>query len=154
MKKPPDKYKCIKLPLSHILKNQQHKAIINDAAFKIVIKAYQLIRLWLLTKFDNNETLPKVNRNTFSVAFRCLKLKSQGKKSDLFKEFESIHHFQKEDASQLTQILEQYSSIEMLTAFENNIKLHFFDYLRRYVNSYWKNQFKEQLENKSLTLTT
>ncbi len=40
----------------------------------------------------------------------------------------------------------------MITAFDNNIKMHFFDYLNRYVNSYWKVQYVEQFEAKTLTM--
>jgi len=38
-----------------------------------------------------------------------------------------------------------YSAIDMLTNIENNIKLNFFNYVRQYVNSTFKLQFKEQL---------
>ena len=34
----------------------------------------------------------------------------------------------------------------MLTNIENNIKLNFFNYVRQYVNSTFKSQFKDQLE--------
>jgi hypothetical protein len=154
IKKPPDKYKSIKIPLQRILKNTEQKTIIDDAALrthKIIVKSYQLVRLWILFKYHNGDKIPTINKNTFSSAFRAIKKKTRGKESSLMKEFEQLYSFDKEDASQLTQILEQYASAEMVTAFENNIKLHFFDYVRRYVNSYWKNAFKEDLEKKKMT---
>ena len=156
-KKPPDEYKCIKVPLDNIIKNHEHIKIISDAALrthKIIIKAYQLVRLWILTKFHNNEQIPKIDRKTFATAFRAIKLDIRGEKPELLEEFEKLITFEKEDASQLSQILEQYSCVEMLTAFENNIKFHFFDYVRRYVNSFWKHCFKEDIENNKITLTT
>jgi len=154
-KKPPDKYKCIKIPLKKILKDKDDSHVISDAALrthKIIVKAYQLVRLWILTKFHNNEIIPTITRETFATAFRSIKLKSRGKKSELLQEFDILFSFEKEDASQLTQVLEQYVSIEMLTAFENNIKLHFFDSVRRYINSYWKNVFKDDIEQKRITM--
>jgi len=45
----------------------------------------------------------------------------------------------------LSSILD-YSAIDMLTNIENNIKLNFFNYVRQYVNSTFKLQFKDQLE--------
>ena len=38
-------------------------------------------------------------------------------------------------------------AIDILTNIENNIKLHFFSYIRQYVNSIFKIQFGEQIEN-------
>ena len=56
-KKPPDKYKCIKLRLTNILDSSviyNNKNVVNtlDDAIKrtnkIVIKSYMLLRLWIL----------------------------------------------------------------------------------------------------------
>ena len=157
MKKPPDIYKCIKMPLHKLLINNDHSLIINEAVFrthKIIIKAYQLVRLWILCKYNQGDIIPKINKDTFCTAFRVIKKNSIGKESELYKQFNNLYSFEKEDASQLTQVLTQYSSVEMVTAYENNIKLHFFDYLRRYVNSYWKTMFEKEIVNKTLKLKT
>ncbi len=36
----------------------------------------------------------------------------------------------------------------MLTSITNNIKIHFFDYVNRFVNSYFKTLYKEEIKNK------
>ena len=76
------------------------------------------MRLWILNHFHNNNKIPKIDKETFCTSFRVIKMKSQGNKSELFKEFDNLYSSQKEDAKQLTQVLTQYSSIEMFTAFE------------------------------------
>ncbi len=159
-------YRCVKLPITHILRNQQqHLPIIQDAVHRthrIVIKTYQLIRLWLLTRYhqqkpmndDNTATdMPTtITKQTFFTAMRVIMKNSyQSKKpSALYRELSKLYTFEKEDGKFLTQILSQYVAVEMLTAFENNIKQHFFDYVRRFVNSYWKHVFAEELENKTI----
>lgn len=49
-----DLYKCVKVPLNTILKDTTHIDIIENAVQrvnKITIKAYQLVRLWILDKY-------------------------------------------------------------------------------------------------------
>ena len=55
-----------------------------------------------------------------------------------------------EDASNLSHLLDNYIATEMKTAFENNIKFNFIQYLYRFVNSVWKIKYKTQLENKTI----
>ena len=55
--------------------------------------------------------------------------------------------FTLEDGKNLSCILEYYS-ITILTAIENNIKMRFFDYLNRFINSYFKVLYKDEISNK------
>ena len=51
LKKPPDKYKCIKVHFSSLLKDNVDYSIIFDSIVsihKITIKIYQLLRLYIL----------------------------------------------------------------------------------------------------------
>ena len=76
-KKPPDDYKCIKLPLNKIM-NQEHIHILDNAVLrthKIVIKAYQLLRLWILDNYEKSKFIPNINKDTFCTAIRVIKLK-------------------------------------------------------------------------------
>ena len=50
-----------------------------------------------------------------------------------------------EDGINLSAILDYYS-ITMLTAIENNIKIHFFDHMYRFINNYFKYLFKENID--------
>ena len=155
-KKPPDKYKCIKMRLHSIIRDPQTKlTIINDfveRTNRFVIKAYQLLRLWLLTRYNQNNLII-VDTNVIKTIFKVLNKrskKSKKSKNDLLCEelqnFFKIKKEDKEDGDRLTKILE-YCETEIVTAFENNIKFHFMDYLNRYINSYWLIQHKDALEN-------
>ena len=153
LKKPPDPYKCVKIPLNLILDNKDHFSIINDAVVrtnKIVIKSYQLLRLWILKHYSNNGFIPKINTKTITTIFQVINNNSYTNDSQLFKDFHSLFTFDKENGSQLTQVLYQYAATEILTGFENNIKLRFFDYVKRFVNSHWSKVYSKQLENKEL----
>jgi hypothetical protein len=76
-----------------------------------------------------------------------LKNLPKGKNLKLFNEFIEYNIFNKEYGKNLSQIL-NYNAISILTAIENNIKCHYFDYVRRYVNSYFKHVYQNELKNK------
>jgi len=151
-KKPPDKYKCIKVKLDSILidnKDRLISAVIRTN--KITIKTYQLLRLWILDKYHSNNNIPIITDNTIKMAQKSFLKKSSGQKAKgdnlkMLTEFEK-YNFEIENGKNLSQIL-SYSSITMLTAIENNIKSHYFDYIRRFLNSYYKCKYKEEIKNK------
>ena len=145
MKDPPDKFKCIKLQLKDILKNTEDKKIIFSSVVrtnKIIIKAYLLLKLWILDKYHNTDSIPFIDQNTILACINSIKIKSSAntdKAKLLLEEFKSLYTFEKEDGSYLTQVL-VYKSVTMLTMIENNIKNNFFDYIRRYINIYFLNK--------------
>jgi hypothetical protein len=65
----------------------------------------------------------------------------------LFNEFKKLHTFNLEDGNNLSAILDYYA-ITILTSIENNIKMHFFDYVNRFINSYFKFFYKDKINNK------
>jgi hypothetical protein len=162
-KEPPDKYRCLKLPITSILfdckekeeevKKQMDilkKAIIRANA--ITTKAYFVLRLWVLTKYHNNQEIPEITEDTISMAMKSVIKVSSGQKPKgnnavLLDEFKKLHTFSLEDGSNLSSILDYYGTT-MLTSIENNIKMRFFDYIKRFVNSYFKNMYKEEIDNK------
>ena len=151
-----DLYKCVKVPLNTILKDTTHIDIIENAvqrANKITIKAYQLVRLWILDQYHKQKKIPHINKGTFKNAFRVIKdNKREPKHNQLYQQMKSLFWTTThEDALHLGTILDQYTSTQMLTAFETNIKVHYIKHLCRFVNSIWKIKFKTQLENKTLT---
>ena len=153
-KKPPDKYKCIKVPLSKIIIDETKIDRIFDCVVrtnKIVIKTYQLLRLWMLDKYHNKEDMPTITKNTVKMAQKSILKKSCGPKPNeknlkLLNEFKKFP-FTLEDGSNLSQIL-RYNATSVVTAIENNIKMHYFDYVRRFVNSYFKHKYKEEMKDK------
>lgn len=159
-KESPDKYRCLKLPISSILykddkevkENMEilQKAIIRTNA--ITTKTYFLLRLWVLHKYHNNQEIPEITGDTISMCMKSVVKSSSGQKPKgnnaiLLEEFKILNSFELEDGSNLSSILDYYSTT-MITAIENNIKMRFFDYIKRFVNSYFKYLYKEQMESK------
>jgi len=151
------RYKCIKVPLKNIIKDPSHINAIDDAVqrtHRIIIKSYQLIRLWALNRVNSNSWDWEDNKHfkngfesAIKTAFRVIKSKSKpsktGKTNELFIELSSLFYElftdeDKENGANLTQILNSYSATEIVTAFKNNITQHFKSYLARFVNSYWR----------------
>ena len=159
-KKPPDKYKCIKLPLHSILHKDDDNRInifnrIQDAVYRtnyITTKTNLLLRLWCLEKYHNGIEIPTIDENTISMCMKSLLLPSKGpkpKNNNLksFNEFKALHYFELENGKNLSSILNYYATT-ILTSIENNIKLHFFDYINRFINSYFKHQYQDKLNDK------
>jgi hypothetical protein len=159
MKKPPDKYKCIKLPITSILNNNEESQkifnSIQDAVYRtnyITTKTSLLLRLWCLDKFHNGIDIPLINENTIKMCMKSLILPSSGPKPKnnnllLLNEFKNLHNFTLEDGVNLSSILDYYA-ITILTSIETNIKMHFFDYVNRFINSYFKVLYKDDITNK------
>ena len=162
-KEPPDKYRCLKLHISSILNKELEKekevkeylevlqkAIIRTNA--ITSKTYFLLRLWVLHKYHNNQEIPEITTDTISMSMKSIMKSSSGQKPKgnnaiLLEEFQKLHTFQLEDGTNLSSILDYYA-ITMITSIENNIKMRFFDYINRFVNSYFNHLHQDQLENK------
>ena len=67
----------------------------------------------------------------------------------MLNEFIQLSTFiEKEDAVNLSGTLQAYQTT-MLTSIENNISLHFIDYINRFINSYFTNLYTEELKSKS-----
>ena len=159
MKKPPDKYKCIKLPITSILnKNEKSQNIFNtiqDAVYRtnyITTKTSLLLRLWCLDKYHNGIDIPIITDNTIKMCMKSILLPSRGPKPKnnnllLLNEFKNLHNFTLEDGNNLSAILDYYA-ITILTSIETNIKMHFFDYVNRFINSYFKVLYKDEITNK------
>jgi len=158
MRKPPDKYKCIKLPINSILNNNEESQnifnTIQDAVYRtnyITTKTSLLLRLWCLDKYHNGIDIPFINENTIKMCMKSLILASSGPKPKnnnllLLNEFKNLHNFTLEDGVNLSSILNYYA-ITILTSIETNIKTHFFDYVNRFINSYFKVFYKDEITN-------
>ena len=160
IKEPPDKYRCLKLPISSILykDNEEVKStmdILQNAIFRtnaITSKTYLLLRLWVLHKYHNNQEIPKITEDTISMCMKSMMKSSLGQKPKgnnaiLLQEFQLLNTFSLEDGSNLSSILNYYATT-MITSIENNIKMRFFDYIKRFINSYFKHLYQEKIENK------
>ena len=158
--KPPDKYRCIKLPIQKIIKSDLPIDVlerINDAVSRtntITTNSYFLLRLWVLQKYHNNQEIPIITEDTIRMSMKSLVKASAGPKPKgnnlaLLQEFQNTGNsiFTLQDGKNLSAILDYYATT-MITAIENNIKMHFIDYIKRFVNSYFKNIYQNELQNK------
>lgn len=159
--KPPEFFKSIKTSFKSILK---HPLIntnkINDAvikANKIVIHTLQFLKLFLIHYYDNhNHTLPIINKELIKSTMKILcneKEDKRGKppKPEIKQLKEQLKNFYMEhylpysqndplDYIHINTVLD-YLTEDIITMYENNIQLHFVEYVERYVNVVWKKKF-------------
>ena len=157
--KPPDDfYRCVKVPLKHVLKHPeinipkiQETAIIAN---KIVIHTLQFMKLYLLDYYNKNGKLPIIDKTFINtcIKIQCDKTKCGRPASEKVQQLkDELNAFYNKEYKPLTQnetlsykhmnTILDYLTIDILTMYENNIKLHYVEYLERYVNVKWKKQF-------------
>ncbi|AYV80539.1 MAG: hypothetical protein Harvfovirus2_69 [Harvfovirus sp.] len=138
-----------------------------DRVDSIVKQLDFFLRSYLLYQYERNEQLITINKYTIEAAIKCLTQKAKAgpptknvNKVGLehkFREFynkhfaeyilsfpqyhtiENVHELEafKIDKTNLTQIL-SYTVTNIMTNINSNVKLHFFDYIRRFVNQSFK----------------
>ena len=132
---PPDKYRCLKLPITSILicDAERKQEVLNNMeilqnaiirANSITTKTYFLLRLWVLQKYHTNLEIPEITEDTISMCMKSVLIPSSGQKPKgnnllLLQEFKQLHNYQLEDGSNLSAILDYYTTT-MITAVENN----------------------------------
>jgi hypothetical protein len=162
-KKPPDKIVTVKCPLKLILKDDKYKPFIFDACYRtnqIVIHTYQFLRLWILHKYNNKQQIPEITKETIKMAFKTFVKEGRGPKpkGNNLKQLNEFIKFYEEhyknlglpnklNGAYLSQILNNMAT-DMKTNIDNNIKLHFFKYVNRFVNSSFK-KINSQLVEKA-----
>ena len=170
-KKPPDDFfKAVKLPLKYILKRPEvNEAKLTKAVIqcnKIVIQSLMFMKLYLLHYYKTTNALPTIDKMFINSCMKivCLE-KASGRPpnkatKDLKDTLTAFYKTQYEPLIQndpleythLNTVLD-YLTIDILTMYENNIKLHYVEYVERYVNVVWKKKFlMEQIRKKNLTV--
>jgi len=139
-KEPPDKYRCLKLPITSILYKdnediKENMEILQNAIIRtnaITTKTYFLLRLWVLHKYHNNQDIPEITEDTIFMCMKSVMKSSSGQKPKgnnglLLQEFQKLNTFDSgntifglEDGSNLSSILDYYATT-MITSIENNI---------------------------------
>jgi len=170
--KPPDKhtdyFKCVKIPLKHVLKNPDiNLPKITDAVIKcnkIVINTLMFMKLYLLEYFEKNNKLPEIDKVFVNSCMKILCNESASgrpPKKEIKELKDKLITFYKSDYkplikdtnldyTHLNTVLD-YLTIGIITMYENNIKLHYVEYIERYVNIVWKKKetiLKIKEENK------
>lgn len=148
------KYTVLKIPLAKIVKDSDTQTQIFKAADRlnrITLHLYQFLRLWALNHFTTTGKVPKITKDTIQMAYRaildtvsCPGRKPSGANKLLLEEFETFftEHYQplcgvKSNGRNLTNIINEYMSIDILTNIENNIRCHYSKYINRYVNGHF-----------------
>ena len=157
--KPPDKlndyYKCVKVPLKHILKNPDiNLSKITDAVVKcnkIIINTLMFMKLYLLDYFEKNKKLPEIDKMFVNSCMKILcneNASGRPPKKEVKELKEKLTTFYNIDYKPLIKDIDldytnlntvlDYLTIGIITMYENNIKLHYVEYIERYVNVIWK----------------
>ena len=156
--KPPEFFKSIKTSLKSVLKHPEINAkILNDAVVKsnkIVIHTLQFLKLYLLDYYENNnKTLPDISKELINNSMKVVcgeKTEKRGKPAnketiemkDTLISFFNQHYLPLTqtdpiDYAGMNTILD-YLKEDVITMYENNIQLHYVEYVERYVNVVWK----------------
>lgn len=157
--KPPDKsfdfFKCVKIPLKHVLKNPDiNLPKITDAVIKcnkIVINTLMFMKLYLLDYFEKNNKLPEIDKVFVNSCMKILcnestsgrppkkEIKELKDKLTAFynSDYKPLIKDTDLDYTHLNTVLD-YLTIGIITMYENNIKLHYVEYIERFVNIVWK----------------
>ena len=159
--KPPEFFKSIKTSLKSVLKHPEiNTSKINDAVIKtnkIVIHTLQYLKLYLLDYYENNNnSLPVISKEFINNSMKVVcgeKEEKRGKppKKKTVEIKEQLTKFFKQhylplmqndpiDYSGLNTVLD-YLKEDIITMYENNIQLHYVEYVERYVNVVWKKKF-------------
>ena len=157
-----DKITTLKCSLKNIIIEEKYDNVIeclNDVCIRaneIIFHTYMFLRLWILKKSNDKKEIPLITKETIKMAFKSLIKESRGPKPknenlEIYNEFKKFYETEykilglseKLDGKYLSQILE-YTSTDMITNIENNIKLNFENYVKRFVNTSFK-QINENL---------
>jgi hypothetical protein len=176
--KPPDKptdyFKCVKIPLKHVLKNPDiNLPKITDAVIKcnkIVINTLMFMKLYLLDHFEKNNKLPEIDKVFVNSCMKILcneRASGRPPKKEVKELKDKLTAFYNSDYKPLIKDTDldythlntvlDYLTIGIITMYENNIKLHYVEYIERFVNIVWKKketitQIKEENKEKQKEL--
>jgi hypothetical protein len=155
---PTDFFKGIKISLKNVLKHQDiNLPKITNAVIqcnKIVINVLMFMKLYLLDYYDIHNVLPNIDKVFINSCMKILcneKTTGRPPKKEIkdLKDtlttfynthFKSLIKDEQLEYTHMNTILD-YLTIDILTMYENNIKLHYVEYVERYVNVIWKKAF-------------
>ena len=156
--KPPEFFKSSKTSLKSILKHPEiNTKKINDVvikAHKIVIHTLQFLKMYTLHHYQTqSQTIPIIDKILILNIMKVVcgeKHTNQGRlpKKETLELIENITSFYTEhykpytqpeqlDYEYMSNVL-SYLCEDIMTMYENNIQLHYVDYVERFVNVVWK----------------
>jgi hypothetical protein len=136
----------VKIRLKDILKRKNDMKVLEQFVKRMNVlctHVYQFLRLWILALKE----VPIINKDTFHMCFKALTAtenqrgqKTKGKNAELYATFKKFHNemysklnYERLDATNLSGVA-NYAFVQMKTAFENNIKSHYTNHVRRFIN--------------------
>ena len=157
--KPPEFFKSTKTSLKSILKHPIiNTPILEDAVLrshKIVVHTLQFLKLYLLHQYQQN-SFPVVTKKLINSTLKIVcgeKEEKRGKPANTdTKELQQQLSLFYQEHYQPTMVREElnyaglntvldYLTEDIITMYENNIQLHYVEYVERYVNVMWKKKF-------------
>ena len=157
-----DYMKTVKNNINNVIRDNNSLKIINDLTIKtnkMVIHAYQFIKLYCLHLFDNNLTIPKLDKEFICDVFKVITIRKCGSGGytigKMPQQLKDLTNFYNEHYSKLldgNEILYYdkmsyilaYEAIDMETNIENIIRVYFLQHLNKYINIEFK--VKETME--------
>jgi len=156
--KPPEFFKSTKTSLKSILKHHEiNTQKINDVvikAHKIVIHTLQFLKMYILHHYQTqSQTIPIIDKILILNVMKVVcgeKHTNQGRlpKKETLELIENLTSFYTEHYKPYTQPEQlnyeymsnvlSYLCEDIMTMYENNIQLHYVDYVERFVNVVWK----------------
>lgn len=126
---------------------------------QIYIHVCHLIRLYILDKYHKKEQIPKITINFISMAFKVISKNCKGgntpKGANLkllnnmklfyMSDYKKLGYTKKISGKNLSHIF-NYMKTDILTNIENNVKMHFMSYVKRFVNSSFREGNNKLLE--------
>jgi len=161
MKKLPGNYRIIKIKLDKIIRNPYDIYKINETVNRIhqlVTHVWQFLKLWFLDLYHKGKQIPTLTEDIINMAFRVLKLNHAGPSpkgicAKIYNQFEKLYtdtysklnYDSKIDGVNLSSII-YYECVNIITNIENNVKMHFSDYIKQFVNGSFDEQYQKILE--------
>lgn len=151
---PPDPYKGVKISLKSIVQ----KDGIQNSLMKVVLTAHNLLRhttqflkLYLLHEYETKKKVPEVTPSLVLHIMKTVGAKTEKRGRPANKEtmnamatfagFHSTHYapLMKDEVITYTHLdnVMKYLCTDVVTAYENNIKQHFVEYIERFVNVFY-----------------
>ena len=162
-------YKCYKIKLKNIINDKSDILELENICKyhnEYVTHVYQFLRLYVLSKYHKNEDIPVIDFNFISSIFKCLSSSNAGPKvsgehlttlNDLKTFYDSNYKNLcadlKINSARQSQMI-NYSIVDMVTNFENNIKLNFEKYVRFFINSVFLEEILKKIENNDEKIIT
>ncbi len=147
-----DYMKTNKDNIKNVLKDPNILPIINDLVNrtnKIVIHAYQFIKLYCIFLYENELKFPVIDKEFICDVFKVLTIRRCGSggytEDNMPEQLQELTEFYREHYTntisnnetiyydKLSYVL-PYEAIDMITNINNNIQEHFIDHLNKYVN--------------------